>query len=75
MLIGVPEFGLFLHSSSIYQALADKNKVPIANDILSTILRKNRLKSDHIHPNATGYQLLAEYIALTLSQTGALPDN
>ena len=75
MLIGVPEFGLFLHSSAIYQALADKNRIPIANDILSTILRKNRLKSDHIHPNAMGYQLLAEYIALTLSQTGALPDN
>ena len=75
MLISVPEFGLFLNPSSIYQVLADKNQIPIANDILANILGKNTLKSDHIHPNAMGYQLLAEHIALTLTQIGALVKN
>lgn len=72
MLIGVPEFGLFLNASPIYQTLADHNKIPIENDILSDILGNNSLKSDNIHPNAQGYQLLAEQIALLLQQSGAL---
>ena len=72
MLIGVPEFGLFLNASPIYQTLADHNKIPIENDILSDILGNNSLKSDNIHPNALGYQLLAEQIALLLQQSGAL---
>ncbi len=75
MLIGVPEFGLLLSSSSIYQALADKNKIPIANNILSDILRKNALKSDRVHPNTEGYQLLAKRIASTLKQAGALTND
>ncbi len=54
VLIGVPEFGLFLESSHIYQALAKKNQLPIADDILADILRKSSLKSDHIHPNTLG---------------------
>ena len=72
MLIGVPEFGLFLNASPIYQTLADHNKIPIENDILGDILGNNSLKSDHIHPNAQGYQLFAEQIALLLQQSGAL---
>jgi len=72
ILIGVPEFGLFLNSSPIYQALADENKIPIENDILGEILGNNSLKSDHIHPNVQGYQLFAEQIALLLEQSGAI---
>jgi len=72
VLIGVPEFGLFLEPSPIYQALAQKNQLPIADDILADILGKASLKSDHIHPNAMGYQKLAQHIALLLKQSGAL---
>ena len=74
LLIGVPKFGLFLDSSPIYQTLADNNQAPIANDILGDILGKLSLKSDHVHPNTKGYQLLAEHIFLLLKQSGALPD-
>jgi len=74
LLIGVPEFGLFLSPSPIYQALADENKIPVANDILADILRDNRLKSDHVHPNASGYQRLAEHLADFLEKNGALID-
>ncbi|MBT8438179.1 MAG: arylesterase [Gammaproteobacteria bacterium] len=73
VLIGVPQFGLFLHSAPLYQDLADKNRTPIATDILPEILGKLSLKSDHIHPNTKGYQKLAENISLLLKHAGALP--
>ena len=72
ILVGVPEFGLFLDTSPIYETLAAENNIPIETDILSDILSKNSLKSDHIHPNSKGYQLLAEKIELLLQQTGAI---
>ena len=75
MLIGVPEFGLFLNTVPIYQALADENHVPIANNILGDIIGNNSLKSDHIHPNTQGYQLLAENINIVLKQSGAISEH
>ncbi|MBE9559746.1 MAG: hypothetical protein IMF15_03095 [Proteobacteria bacterium] len=71
-MIGVPEFGLFLDTSPIYLALANKNNVPIENDALGDILGKNALKSDRIHPNTDGYQVLAESIDFLLQQSGAI---
>jgi len=75
ILIGVPEFSLFLDTSPIYETLAEKNSIPIAKDILGDILGDNSLKSDHIHPNGKGYHVLAENIASLLKQSGAIPDN
>jgi lysophospholipase L1-like esterase len=72
VLIGVPEFGLFLESASLYPALAEENRIPIENEILGDILGKNALKSDQIHPNTEGYQILAEHIALLLKDAGAI---
>jgi len=74
MLIGVPEFGIFLETLPMYPELARQNNIPIAEDILSEILAKNALKSDQIHPNANGYQLLAERTVSILKQAGALSD-
>lgn len=59
VLIAVPEFSLWLTTSPIYQRLAEKNQLPLAGNILADIIGSNALKSDHIHPNAKGYQLLA----------------
>lgn len=72
LLIGVPEFGLFLNNSPIYRALAEENQIPLEDGILSDILGKNTLKSDHIHPNTQGYQLFAERIFALLKQSGAI---
>jgi len=36
------------------------------------VLKKDSLKSDFIHPNAKGYQKLAEGIAGFLRKTGAI---
>jgi len=72
MLIGVPEFGLFLNTIPIYQELAEDNQVPIAENILGDIIGNNSLKSDHIHPNTQGYLILAENISTLLLQAGAI---
>ena len=70
--VGVPEFGLFLNTAPMYQELADENQVPIANNILSDIIGNNSLKSDHVHTNTKGYQMLAENISLLLRDSGAI---
>ena len=71
-LIGVPEFSLFLGSAPIYKALADRNHIPLENDIISEIISDNTLKSDRLHPNAEGYHLLAERISQLLEDSDAI---
>ena len=73
ILIGVPQFGLFFNSAAFYEELAEKNNIPISNDILGDIIANNSLKSDRIHPNSKGYQLLAEDISSLLQRYGAIP--
>ena len=72
ILIAVPKFSLFLNTSPIYLELAKENKLPVTNDILAEILANNAYKSDHVHPNAMGYQLLAAEIASLLKQSGGI---
>ena len=72
ILIGVPEFGLFLDPAPIYQEIAEENNLPILADTLSDILSRSQLKSDHIHPNSMGYQQLAQSISELLVQTKAI---
>ena len=72
VLIGVPEFGIFLDTSPIYQVLAENNQLPIDKNSLADIIGDNRLKSDHIHPNTLGYQQLAKNISTLLKQAGAI---
>ncbi len=72
VLIAVPEFSLFLAAAPMYQVLAEKNQIPLANDILGDIIGNNSLKSDNVHPNARGYQRLAENIRSLLRNSGAI---
>ncbi len=74
VLIAVPEFSLFLSPEPMYQALAEKNQLPVSNDILAEIIANNTLKSDRVHPNAQGYQRLAKDIASLLQRSGATPE-
>ena len=72
VLIAVPQFGIFLSPAPFYAELAKHNQIPLDNSVLSDILRKNTLKSDHIHPNAKGYRVMAEQIMALLQDAGAL---
>jgi acyl-CoA thioesterase I len=63
VLVSVPQFGILqLTPPPLYAELAEAYHLEIEEDILSDILHDNRYKSDYIHPNALGYQKMAEAI-------------
>ncbi len=72
VLIGVPQFGIFLSPVAFYTELAESNQIPLENTVLSDILGDARLKSDQIHPNSKGYEVFAERIHTLLLESGAI---
>lgn len=72
VMLSVPKPGLFLKPSPVYREVAQAQQVPLEDNIIAEIESENTLKSDPIHPNASGYRLLAERIHEWLSQSGAL---
>jgi lysophospholipase L1-like esterase len=72
LIIGVPQFGIFLSAAPFYKKLAETNQLPLENEVLSMVLKKSSLKSDQIHPNAAGYKVLAEHIQALLKSSGAI---
>ena len=62
VLVGVPKVGFGLQVPELYSQLADKYSLPLQKKILINLLGDNDLKSDVIHPNATGYRLMADAI-------------
>ena len=73
LLIAVPSPDFSLKPPSLYEDLAKEFKIPIETKALSHILGRSFLKSDHIHPNAAGYRMLAEALAKLLKKSGSLP--
>lgn len=72
-LIGVPEPALFLlESAPVYESVATKEHIPIDKSSLPEILSDSNLKSDSIHPNASGYRKLAEAMSSLLKKAGAI---
>jgi acyl-CoA thioesterase-1 len=49
--------------AEMFQRVADRYDVPLLPDVLEKILGSPALKSDRIHPNADGYQVLADAVA------------
>jgi acyl-CoA thioesterase I len=73
VMLGVPKFNLLsLNSADFYQTVAETRQVLIDLNTLPDILGDNSLKSDMIHPNNAGYQLMANNIFDLLRQAGAL---
>jgi len=74
ILIGVPKLGLiFLESAGFYSEIADKYNLVYEGEILPEVESDTALKSDQIHPNAAGYQRIAEAIYRLMNESGALP--
>jgi lysophospholipase L1-like esterase len=73
MLIGVPRPGLVLSTARFYKNISEDMGVPLEGSLFADILADSKLRADPIHPNAEGYQRLAEGIADFLRKTGALP--
>ena len=72
LMVGVPQPRLLLSTAEVYREIAEELGVPLEDEALPTILSNRALKSDTIHPNAAGYQRLAEAIAELLARTGAI---
>jgi len=72
ILVGVPEFGIFLSSAGFYTELAEVNRLPIENTVLSDVLKAGAYKSDQIHPNADGYGVIAKRLAALLEKSDAI---
>jgi lysophospholipase L1-like esterase len=62
VLVGVPQPGFGLAIPEFYQQLAERYAIPYEDSILLDLLGDRDMKSDAIHPNATGYRLMAEAI-------------
>ena len=72
LLVGTPEPGLFPSPPGFYAAVAKELHVPYEGDVITQVLKDERLRSDPIHPNAAGYRIIAERVAATLKKSGAL---
>jgi len=72
LILAVPKPGVFMNPASFYQEVARELDVPIALDTVADILSKRSLKSDTIHPNRDGYQIMAEQIFQLMKEVGAL---
>jgi len=72
VLIAVPRPALFLKADGVYARLAKEFRLPLAGEILEEIISSAELKSDHVHPNARGYRLLAQRVYHLLQDSGAL---
>jgi len=72
VLIGTPEFGFLLSPPDFYAEIAKEFRIPYESGVLSTILRDANLKSDQVHPNAAGYQLMAQRVYELLKKSGAV---
>jgi lysophospholipase L1-like esterase len=73
LLVAVPSPDLSLKPPALYEELSKEFNIPVELKALAHIMSKSSLKSDHIHPNAAGYRILAETLASLLKKSGALP--
>ena len=63
VLLGFRFPSLSANYEQMYERVADEERCLLVPKILSGILTDPSLKSDEIHPNARGYQLIAERVA------------
>ena len=72
VLLGVPQPGLLLSTADFYQEIADETAVAYLPDVMTDVLSQRSLRSDAAHPNAAGYQVIAEAVHGFLLDAGAL---
>ena len=72
VLIGVPTPELFGGPPAFYDRIAKELSLPLEKNVLNDVLFDRSLKSDPIHPNATGYRRFAEALAELLRHAGAV---
>lgn len=63
-----------LEDHRLYSTLANEMQVSLVEDVFSSVLGKNSLKADYVHPNAAGYQQVEENLRESLQSLGLLAD-
>lgn len=71
VLVAVPRLGIGLAAEPLYMDIAAANDLPIEKTVLKEVLSEPGLKSDPIHPNAAGYEQLANSLYQLLMNNGA----
>jgi lysophospholipase L1-like esterase len=72
VLLATPKPGFGTSKVKFYEEIAKELAVPVEADILPDVLGSRSLKSDLVHPNAKGYEKIAEAVADLLEDAGAL---
>ena len=72
ILLGVPKPGIFLSSFDVYKKITNSMNIIFIEDLISDVLGDKSLKSDSIHPNKKGYNVMAEEIYSLLLDKGAI---
>lgn len=72
VMLGVPKPGIFMSSAEVYPEVADQTQTAIDTEVLADILSQSGLKSDAVHPNAAGYQMMANAVSELLQENGAI---
>lgn len=63
ILVGVPKPGLRLRTPEFYEEVAKEYGVPCDSRVVTEVLSSLSWRSDHAHPNAKGYERMAEAVA------------
>lgn len=72
MLMATPKPGLSPSPPKFYAEIAKEFAIPIEDSVLADVLSTNSLKSDLVHPNAQGYQRMAEALAALMKKAKAI---
>ena len=72
LLLGTPEPGFTVTPPKFYATIAKEYGVAYEEGVIGQVLKDSALKADPIHPNSRGYRIIAERVAETLKQNGAI---
>jgi len=72
VLMATPKPGLPPSVPVFYEEIAKEFGIPFEDGVIKSVLFDSSLKSDLVHPNAKGYEQMAEAIAKKLKKAGAI---
>ncbi|MEA1892365.1 MAG: GDSL-type esterase/lipase family protein [Campylobacterota bacterium] len=73
LLVGVPDFNTFSFAPpSLYEDVAEETGVLFEDEVLTYIELHRSLKSDYVHPNEKGYEMMADSFMEILLKNGLL---
>ncbi|NJD88779.1 MAG: arylesterase [Betaproteobacteria bacterium] len=72
VLLATPKPGFGTSKVPFYEEIGRELAIPVEAGILPDVLGSRSLKSDLVHPNARGYEKIAEAVADLLKRAGAI---